>query len=236
MKILILTCCDGNWRKNSLSRINETKKKLADRFDGIDYKFELRRTDKSTEPQWEKLKMCLDHLDDGYDFLMWMDDDAGFIKFDDFRPLLENLDKDKYAFFTIERTDDAGREFGYLNSGVFFVRPCEESKKMLEWAWEQRKLPKKFTLCDQPVLIKWFFSHKDGCGVVDGKVFNSFPDCFCPRQYYANPVMENTIVVHLASRYMRNPEYLSKWFPVKEEKKPTEQKRTTGYEGMDDDD
>ncbi len=214
MKILILTCCDRESRKKQLEGLNETKRRLADSLDGVDYLFEVRKTDASKEATWEKSPMLLDHFDDGYDFLLWVDDDAGFIRFDDFRPEFEKLDPNKYAFFTVESTAPEAREHAYLNAGVFAIRPTEGARKMLEWVYEKRKGGRKFKyLNDQPVLIEWFRAHQKDCGLLDSSEFNAFPECFYEDRFFDNRITDRTRIVHLAGSWKRNPKYLSKWFP-----------------------
>ena len=128
-RILICSCCNSDERKRTMKNIIDTREKYSKIFDGIDYVFEVRYTDKTKNPQWEKLLMLIDHINDGYDYLMWMDDDAGFVKFDvDCREYLPEDDKD--FFFTQERKifneNRHKKENVFLNTGVFFIKCTEE--------------------------------------------------------------------------------------------------------------
>jgi hypothetical protein len=185
----------------------ETHERYASLFDGIDSVIEVRQTDKTVKPTWEKPLMLLDHMDEGYDYLMWLDDDAGFIRFDvDFR---RYFPKDgKLFYFTQERewfegVGKCGRFSAkdiYLNAGVFFVKCCEESKKILKEWYSNRKVRYVENLNDQPVIIRWYLDHKDICGLADSKIFNAFmPDYDNGPVKLANAKTKDTIVLHLAA-------------------------------------
>ena len=128
-RILICTCCNSEERKRQMWDIIQTHAKYANNFEGIDSVFEIRQTDKENPATWERFLLLYDHMDDGYDYLMWMDDDAGFVKFDkDFRDYLPS--NDKLFYFTQERIWEdakiqkdwrAKKEDVFLNAGVFFV-------------------------------------------------------------------------------------------------------------------
>lgn len=180
MKILILTCCDSENRAKRFERLTESKRKYANKYEGIDFAFEIRWTDRDFTPMWEKIQMLLDHMDDGYDYLMWMDDDAGFIKFDvDFRI---HIPKDgKRFYFTQSRLWYEGEmckgvtiKDSLINSGVFFVKCCDENKSVLNEWYEKRRNPEGIWP-DQCTIIRWYLNNVSVCGFVNTKIFNAYP-------------------------------------------------------------
>ena len=210
--------------------IVSTHEKYASRFEGIDCVFEIRQTDKTEAPHWEKILMLADHMDDGHDYLMWIDDDAGFIRFDeDFRDRLPT--DGKRFYFTQERSDEAGRGFAFLNTGVIMVKCCEENKEVLKfWYSKRHDRPSPHSLWDQPVINDWYFQNTDICGLLDPVVFNAFP-----KKTWGFPVntrTKETIVLHLAS-FFKNSEYRTifgkKTKSIKATKKPAP-KRTEFHE------
>ena len=216
-KILICTCCNSEERKRQMWDVISTHKKYADLFDGIDSAFEIRHTDKKKPPTWERFLMLSDHMDDGYDYLMWIDDDAGFVRFDsDFRNHLPN--NEKLFYFTQERIWKvfkkgwrAKKEDVFLNAGVFLVKCCDKAKRLLKDFFECRNDPTLFKL-DQTTLIRWYFKNQNECELINSSIFNAFPDTLDRCTPFVNDVNRDSIIVHLVNRFKRDDNIKKKYF------------------------
>lgn len=199
--------------------ILSSHEKYASKFDGIDSVLEIRHTDKQAEPTWEKPLVLLSHMDDGYDYLMWVDDDAGFIRFDeDFRDKLPT--DGKRFYFTQEREWFEGEVEGFvaedvfLNAGVFLVKCCEENKAVLKEWYSRRGKRQRNGLNDQPVIVKWYLENKDICGLLDPVVFNAFP--MHPKHLAVgttNDCNDTTFIVHFITYMKRDRALREKFFP-----------------------
>ena len=77
-------------------------------------------------PQWEKIGVILSLFDEGYEFVLWVDADALFVRFDvDIADEIEN-EKDIYVpLFTVE-----GKKIP--NTGVMLLRNAPATRHMLE--------------------------------------------------------------------------------------------------------
>ena len=180
-RILICTCCDSSERASKFELLTESKRKYASKHEGIDFLFEKRWTDRKFTPMWEKIPMLLDHMDDGYDYLLWVDDDAGFIRFD--TDLRDHIPSDgKRFYFTQSRIWYVGELYknvtildNLINSGVFLVKCCEENKDVLN-TWYGKRFKPEGVYPDQSTIIRWYLKNMDSCGFVNTKIFNAYPE------------------------------------------------------------
>lgn len=209
-RILVCSCCNCENRKRQMWDILSSHEKYASKFDGIDSVLEIRHTDKRYAPHWEKILVLADHMDDGYDYLMWIDDDAGFIRFDeDFRDKLPT--DGKRFYFTQEREWFEGRIGGrtkedlLLNTGVFLVKCCEENKAVLRSWYDKRDTGTYGGLYDQHIIICWYLANKDVCGLLDPVVFNAFPrkPANYPTLTTKNIKGASTIIEHVTGEFKR---------------------------------
>jgi len=114
--------------------------KYADKY-GVDYKFHLSNGLKN--PYFTKCYAILDSFQNGYDYVLWMDDDAFFI----------NLDWDCTSVFRENREDvilTRGRSkkngITFFNNGIMFIRNTDSMRLLFE------KMP---TIADQELKQNW---------------------------------------------------------------------------------
>jgi hypothetical protein len=85
-------------------------------------------------PSFHKLAAILRVLD-RHDWVMWMDDDAFFMDFEqDVRQFVEWVPADT-IFVACRSPVTATGDWTFLNAGVFFVRNCDQGRRLLEQAF-----------------------------------------------------------------------------------------------------
>lgn len=137
MKIAVITCTTEN-RKWLYDLTNPTKEKYCKKYN-VDYIF---RTDvyydKSYQPGWNKIPFILEYLNQ-YDYVMWIDDDAGFIKFD--------FNVFDYCLSVLENKSIViCKDKVNINSGVMFIKSNVFTKELFKDIWEHRHLYKKIDM------------------------------------------------------------------------------------------
>jgi len=194
MKIAVITCTTEN-RKWLYDLTNPTKEKYCKLF-GADYIF---RTDvyydKDYLPGWNKIPFILDNLNK-YDYVMWVDDDAGFVRFDEniFEYCLDLLKEDKSLVIC--------KDFNGINSGVMFIKSNEFSKHLFATIWKNRKLYKDNHhghpgIMEQPAIIDMCNIYTEDVVIGDGKKINSYDKCYAKS--LVNQRNENSVILHIAS-------------------------------------
>lgn len=147
--------------------------------------------------------MLADHIEDGYDYLLWMDDDAGFVRFDDFRPFLEPLAEGEIFLFTHGGFGQESATDYLINAGVFFVKACAEAKEVLLALYAKRddSLREK----DQTALIRWARQNDRRWRFVPSHLFNARP--------MEDRVRSASVKANDASFIVHFPGDLKRWVP-----------------------
>ena len=184
MKVAILTCSTPN-RKWLYDITNTTKEKYCQKF-GYTYIFDdTFYPDKSRHPYWNKIKFVAEKLKD-FDYVVWMDDDAGFIKFD------KSLD------------DFLKCDFGYcedlngFNCGVFVVKNIEENQNIFDFIWNKMYNEYKTHFFPEQDALKEIYqkSMPDLGTAFDGSLYNAYDKVVITSKNQRN---ENTIILHIAA-------------------------------------
>ena len=192
MKFAVLTCTTEN-RKWLYDITNPTKEKFCKDY-GYDYIFSTEfYADKEYEPGWNKIQFILKYLPN-YDYVMWIDDDAGFIKFDN----LENNLKD---FFESKKSVYICKDRHDINSGVMIFKNSEFSKFMLETIWNHRHLYKDGkrgipNTMEQPAIIDLLNVFTDDVYFGDGHIYNAYDTSYCDATINART--KDTNILHIA--------------------------------------
>lgn len=193
MKIAIVTCATKN-REWLYNITNPTKEKYCKEH-SIDYKFDTDfYPDKEYLPGWNKILYIRKYLDQ-YDYVMWLDDDAGFIRFDfDMQKFIEdNFTDDKFLLICRDKHN--------INSGVMIFKSCKESKAVLEYIWKYRSLFKTdhhgYTgVMEQPAIIDFCLKCPNKVIIGDGHILNAYDEV-----YYDSPINARTtdsVILHIA--------------------------------------
>ncbi len=156
--------------------------------------FEIYKTgfDLSRPPQWSKLSFMKKALQEGYDYVMWIDADAFFIKHTDIRPAITT---DHDVFIT--------RDCNTLNTGVWIVKNSEFTKRLLDkvdgsgpwdrmW-WENGAFKELFESNWEDIQHKTY--------ILPQVVFNSYPyidyDIWYP---IGNTNRDLSVIIHLPGK------------------------------------
>lgn len=193
MKIAVVTCTTDN-RKWLYDLTNPTKEKYCKKYN-VDYIF---RTDvyydKDYLPGWNKILFILEYLNK-YDYVMWMDDDAGFIKqdFDIFEYCISNL-QDKSIIIC--------KDLAGLNSGVMFIKSNDFTKNIFKEIWEHRSLYKTNHhghpgVMEQPAIIDMCNIFTNEVVIGDGKILNSYDKCYITSK--PNQRTNESVILHIAA-------------------------------------
>lgn len=184
MNVAILTCTTPN-RKWLYDITNPTKVEYCRKF-GYTYIFDENfYPDKARHPYWNKIKFVSEHLKD-FDYVVWMDDDAGFIKFDnDLEDFLEC-------------------DFGYcedlngFNCGVFVVKNTEENRNIFEFIWDKMYQNFKDHKFPEQDALKEIYQNKlsDFSTKFEGSLYNAYDKRIITSK---NQRTEDTIILHIAS-------------------------------------
>ena len=193
MNLGILTCATAN-RKWLYDITNPSKEKFAKTF-GYDYIFDTDfYPDKDYKAGWNKIMFIRKYLDT-YEYCMWLDDDAGFIKFESFESKLSDFIHSNKSLFICK--DKNG-----INSGVMLFKNSEFSKYMLDEIWEHRHLYKTNHhghpgVMEQPAIIDLCHIYDDEVYIGDGKIFNAYD-----KRCYDSPINARnsaSIILHIAN-------------------------------------
>lgn len=183
MQVAILTCSTQN-RKWLYDITNPTKEKYCKEH-GYTYIFsDTFYPDKSRHPYWNKIKFVAENLKN-YDYVIWMDDDAGFIKFD---KSLEEFLKCDFGYC---------EDLNGFNCGVFVVKNTPDNQNIFDFMWnnmydkfKNHRFPEQDALLqiyqkDMPELATEF----------DGKIYNAYDKSVIISKNQRN---DDSIILHIA--------------------------------------
>lgn len=191
MKIAIVTCTTKN-REWLYTITNPSKETYCKKY-GADYLFNNEvYYDTSCSPGWNKIRYIRENLKD-YDYLMWMDDDAGFVNFD------RNIFN--YMVNTIEdKTLLICKDLNGINSGIMLLKNSTETKEFLDTVWNRRKEPRYIHdprgWMEQASIIDWIAENPSKVAIGDGKIINSYDRIYC--QSPINQRNSESVVLHIA--------------------------------------
>ena len=184
MKLAVLTCSTTN-RKWLYDITNPTKEKYCQKHN-IDYIFsDSFYPDKSRHPYWNKIKMICDYLPK-YDWVIWIDDDAGFINNTSIKPVLENSDKE-FLYC---------KDMNGFNAGVMFIKNTKTMQTAFSFIWNKMYDSFKTKKFPEQDAIKKIINDLSAGKSVDGHLYNAYDKSltFCAE----NQANENTIILHIA--------------------------------------
>lgn len=200
MKIAVLTTTTSN-REWLYSMTNPTKEKYCKKF-GYDYKFEL---DFIADPNmflgWNKIAFVNKYLAK-YDYVVWMDDDAGFIRFDySLEDYIKKYMKDKSFAMA--------KDFNDFNSGVFIIKNDKFGRFMFKKLWENRelykgtKISKHYGYMDQPAISDFCDLFPQKIYIADGSFINSYDERLLKSN--VNQRNEKSLILHISGGdYMKH--------------------------------
>ena len=191
-KIAILTCTTKD-RKWLYDITNITKQKYVSDKPNFTYIF----SDDFYENidwgvYWLKPQFIKKHISD-YDYILWLDDDAGFIKFDDLIPSLRlNTDEmqDKSIFVS---TDENG-----INAGVTLLKNDKVVSDLLDFVIDCAKIDeyRHPTWGDNVPFSQYCNQHMDSVCLVDCSFFNGRISPISNSPYCL--MNDKTMIVHIA--------------------------------------
>ena len=156
------------------------------------------------KPHWERIPLILENFDK-FDYLIWIDADAHF--YIDSPPITNiiNTYPDKLFIFSEDEDQLVKNVFnGELNSGVFIVKSCEESKLFLnEWGYNQELFIKWNgwkTWNDQAILRSLydtnFLNIKNNSAIIKYGVMQYFKENNITNTEFG--LNNNPFIIHLA--------------------------------------
>lgn len=195
MNAAIITCTTPN-RKWLYDLTNPSKVKYCKKYN-YDYVFSTDKMyDKNMKPGWNKIQYILENLTK-YDYVIWLDDDAGFIKFDEdvIAKAIEVLNKENKTMFICK--DLAG-----LNSGVMIIKSNDFAKYMFTQIWEHRHLFKNnshgYPGCmEQPAICTLCDIFTDEVHIGDGSIYNAYDKKY--KISKPNQRTANSYILHIAA-------------------------------------
>jgi hypothetical protein len=162
-KILILSGHTGS--SDLIDKLQKNHKAYADAI-GCDYIFETENYCLDRQHQWNKIKWILKHQKN-YDWIIWVDADVVFMH--DRNPLTTHINNRFDFIGCIYHTN-------IYNSGILLIQSTDESKDMLDLAWESAAETKYSYPHEEKTLTEVFqpFVRKNsfGCGM---DIFNNHP-------------------------------------------------------------
>lgn len=172
---------------------NPTKTKYCNIF-GCCYEFQCQDDFTShCDAYWRKVD-CVSNLLDRFKYVMWMDDDAGFVRFD--FDILKHFNECGKTLFVCE--DENG-----INAGVYCVRSGYKAKNLINFQSSVRKASSGL-LGEQESLKTWALDNRDDVFIGDGGIFNAhFPGTLMNTK---NHFRKETIIVHIAGFDSRKQE------------------------------
>lgn len=184
MRFCIGTCTTPN-RKWLYEITNQTKQKYCDKF-GIEFVFEEVEDSGSLEELYWRKVTFMQTILKNHDFALWMDDDAGFVRYDfDIESCLSDF---LYHKTLLVANDENG-----LNSGVYCLNGLRKGRQLVEWQLANGK-PGLFG--EQNSLKEWADLNPDEVQVINGHLFNAHvPDTYCGTP---NCYTDDSVIVHIA--------------------------------------
>lgn len=184
MRIAVLTCSTPN-RKWLYDLTNKTKEKYCG-IHNMDYIFsDSFYPDSGRHPYWNKIKFICDNLPK-FDWVLWMDDDAGFVSNESIEPIF-NTDKEfLYA------TDMNG-----FNAGVMGVKNTMKMRCSFAYIWlKMYETFKHNQFPEQDAIRKLIIDDLKLGAFIDGKKYNAYEQSLTKCDI--NQADANTIILHIA--------------------------------------
>jgi hypothetical protein len=184
MRVGILTCSTPN-RKWLYDITNRTKERYCVAHN-MDYIFsDDFYPDSSRHPYWNKIKYIYDYLHK-YDWVLWMDDDAGFISNESIEPIF-NTDKEfLYA------TDMNG-----FNAGVMGIKNTIKMRGSFGFIWfKMYETFKTHQFPEQDAIKRLILDELKLGQFIDGKKYNAYDRSL--TECDINQADANTIILHIA--------------------------------------
>lgn len=184
MRLGIVTCSTPN-RQWLYSITNQTKVKYCS-IHNIDYIFSDQfYPDKQRHPYWNKIAFIRTYLPK-YDWVLWMDDDAGFISSESIFSIFDTNAQLLYA-----------NDLNGFNAGVMAFNNTDRVQKCLDCVWNTMYYLYKDHSCpEQDALYKLFVQDLHIGGCIDGSIYNAYNRQLTISD--VNQATENTIILHIA--------------------------------------
>jgi hypothetical protein len=142
MKIALLTMFDGNYRKIA-DRTLPSMRRYAEIF-GLEFMV-MRPEVKNRPATWSKIKCIRKVLQAGFEFCLFVDADALFVRFDEDIRVHITPSKDLYlCWHSPDNSESFKPIFGHFNAGVMLWRNCAWSLGFLDEIWRQTDFTNHF--------------------------------------------------------------------------------------------
>jgi hypothetical protein len=208
MKIAVITCTTEN-RKWLYEITNPSKIDFCKKHS---YDFIFSDTfypDKNKGVYWLKPAFISENISDKYDWILWLDDDAGFIKDLD----LENFIQENAENYSVLAAKD---DFNGFNAGVMIVKSSPEMKNTFKFIYEKMEpIYKKSKFQDQDATLK-ILTELNLIKYVDGHIINAYDEKLTKSKI--NQRTENTSILHIAGGTefkLHNLDYIKRLFVAK---------------------
>ena len=184
MKVGILTCSTPN-RKWLYDITNRTKEIYATRY-GYDYIFsDCFYPDRTRHPYWNKIKFIADNMKK-YDWVLWLDDDAGFIANTTIEPIFDTNANFLFA-----------NDMNGFNSGVMAIKNTFEMQGAMLFIWEKLySIYKTHEFPEQDALFHLIVKSLNLGKSIDGRKYNAYSNQLTISNI--NQADESTIILHIA--------------------------------------
>ncbi len=184
MQIAVLTCSTPN-RKWLYDITNKTKEKYCAK-NGIDYIFsDSFYPDKNRHPYWNKIKMICEYLPK-YDWVVWIDDDAGFINDTSIEEVIKTAEK---PFLYCE-------DMNGFNSGVMFIKNEPLMQQAFNFIWNKMYDNFKNHQFPEQDALKTIVGDLGIGQSIDGHLYNAYDKSL--TVCHQNQANENTVILHIA--------------------------------------
>lgn len=183
MKVAILTCSTKN-RKWLYDITNATKARYCSIF-GYEYIFDDEfYPDKERHPYWNKIKFTSQYLPK-FDYVVWMDDDAGFVRYD--------LPLDGFLNCNFGYCEDLNG----FNCGVFSVRKTIQNAAIFEYIWSRMYPEFKTHAFPEQDALKEIYQHRmPNLGTqFDGSIYNAYDPVVIKSK---NQRTQESLILHIA--------------------------------------
>lgn len=210
-RIGILTCTTRN-RKWLYDITNETKRRFVQNKPNVDYVFSD-TFDKNINwgLYWLKPQFIKEHISN-YDYVLWMDDDAGFIRDFDIIKFCTYLNEVDGSIFVAE-------DINGINAGVILLKNDEHSNALLDFEI-QCGSDSEFQAepsGDNHALRVFCVAHEDVVKLLNGSIFNAYHK-FTTPEGGPNMINAQSVIVHIAGgnrlKEILGPENIKKIFGV----------------------
>lgn len=195
MKIGLLTCTTPN-RKRLYNITNKTKELYCIDKENFKYVFSIDFTENlEYGGYWLKPAFLLKNIQK-YDYVLWVDDDAGIVNrsFDLESYIKNSLDKERSIFMA--------KDENCLNAGVILLRNSKESIDCLKYV--NSKAPLKEYQdgwgYDQTAFIEYINAHKEFFQELPGSIFNAHDPTI---KNVPNIYCDETFICHIAGGELR---------------------------------